>query len=319
MENVKKFKMNRKGQIFTILAIVLIMLVFLSFEIFSFLHEGKSIRTRVSTMDAFLFSIEQNLERQIYISGFRILFLAEDKITSTGDYINVDDFFNEAFFNGTVGGLEPNNSILLGATYNDLLTSINYYADKINVEITLQNSSLVVSQSDPWNVNVTLISNFMMNDKSGLARWEKVQKISALIPVTYFEDPLFTINSYAKISRKINQTCYEGNYVNGEDVSNLLDHVNQGYYAANPFAPSFLNRLQGNLAADENGIESFVNIPELSAQGLPVYDKTTIDYIYFNPSNNPGFCTVPGMQSWFKIDDTDGHLEKYEVSRLAIC
>lgn len=296
-----EFSKNKKGQIFTIIAIVLIILVFLSFEIFSFLHEGKSIRTRVSTMDAFLSSIEQNLERQIYISGFRIIFLAEDKITSTGRYINVDNFFNEAFFNGTIGGQEPNNSILVGATYNDLINSVNYYAEKINVEIILENSTLVVSQSDPWNVNVTLISNFLMIDKNNLARWEKVQKISAFIPITYFEDPLFTVNSYARISRKINQTIYEGNYVNGSDVSNLLDHVNQGYYAANSFAPSFLNRLEGDLSADENGIESFVNIPEFSAQELPTHDKTTIDYLYFS-SENPPSHNVEGMPSWFKID-----------------
>ena len=68
--------MNKKAQIFTVLAIVLIMLMFVSFEIFSMIRERDSIKTRVSSMDSFLNSIEDNLERQMYISGFRILFLA---------------------------------------------------------------------------------------------------------------------------------------------------------------------------------------------------------------------------------------------------
>ena len=149
---------------------------------------------------------------------------------STGGYIpDIDLFFQSAFFNGTVNGVVE-STILPGATYNDLLTSINDKAQKINVDVTLSNSVLRVSQSDPWNVNVTLISDFVMKDRQGLARWNKKQSISAIIPVTYFEDPLFTINSLARISRKINKTIYEGNYVSGSDVSNLLSHVNSHYY-----------------------------------------------------------------------------------------
>ena len=300
--------MNKSGQIFTILAILLITLTFVSFEIFSLLHQRASTEERVSTMGSFLSSIEQNLERQIYIAGFRILFLAEDRITSTGSYINVENFFNEAFFNGTVNG-EENNTILAGATYNDLLTSLNNKARKINVDITLENSTLSVTQSDPWNIRITLISDFIMSDRSNLARWKKRQTISALIPITYFEDPIFTINSNAQISRKINQTIYEGNYAPGGDTSNLYNHVDKGYYAANPFAPSFLNRLQGDLSADENGIESFVDITD-----FPPEDKSVIDYIYFNPSNDPISCNIQGMQSWFRIDQD--HLAKYQVEGL---
>ena len=304
---------NKKGQIFTIIAILLISLMFLSFEIFSSLYQSKSTKTRVSTMDNFLSSTEENLVRQVYISGFRIIFLAENQITSTGTYVNVDNFFNEAFFNGTINGGE-NNSILFGATYDYLVSSLNNKAKKINVNITLENSNLSVTQNDPWNVNVTLTSDFVMSDMNELARWEKIQIISTLIPITFFEDPLFTVNSYAKVSRKINQTPYEGNYNNSGNISNLLLHVNGRYYAANPNAPSFLNRLEGNLSADANGIESFVYIPDFSAQGILIKDKSIIDYIYFS-SENPAYHTVSGMPAWFKIDGNnhDNHTQKYGV------
>lgn len=298
---------NKKAQIFTVLAIVLISLMFLSFELFSFIQEGKSIKTRVSTMNSFLSSTEENLARQIYISGFRIIFLAENQITSTGTYVNVNDFFDEAFFNGTVNG-NSNNSILIGATYNDLVNSLNNKAQKINVNITLANPNLSVVQSDPWNINITLTSDFIMVDNSDLARWEKTQVISTLIPITFFEDPIFTINSNAQISRKINQTLYEGNYT----INNLNIHLNNGYYAANPNAPSFLNRLEGDLSSDANGIESFVDIIELSSQGIPTYDKSVVDYIYFS-SQDPPAHTVSGMPSWFKIDSIDNHTNKYGI------
>jgi len=299
---------SKKAQLFSILAILIISLMFLSFELFSFIHQRGVIKTRISTMDSFLYSIEQNLERQVYISGFRILFLAENQITSTGNYIEVDKFFNEAFFNGTVNNVS--SEILLGATYNDLINSLNQKASKINTEIILSNTTINISQDDPWHIKFSLVSDFIMRDKGDLAKWEKQQVISAFIPITGLEDPIYTVNSYAKVSRKINQTIYEGNYINEGDVSNLLSHVNNGYYAENSFAPSFLKRLEGNLSADKNGIESFVNLLEFSQQGIPTLEKSCIDYIYFS-SNNPLYYNIAGMPSWFKIDYEDGHQEKY--------
>ena len=260
-------------------------------------------------MDSFLNSVEKNLERQMYISGYRIIFLAENKITTSGNYINVNNFFNEAFFNGTINGVS--DDILIGATYNDLNNSLNQKAKKINVEVKLKNSFINISQDDPWNVKFTLVSDFIMQDKENIAKWEKQQIISAFIPVTEFEDPVYVVNTYAKISRKIKTTPYEGNYVNGGDFTNLIEHVSNGYYSANADAPSFLKRLEGSFSSDENGIESFVYIPEISAQGISVSDKSLIDHIYFS-SNNPSYSAVSGMPAWFKIDDA--HKAKYQIS-----
>lgn len=309
-----KNKMNKRGQIFTIIAILIMSLMFASFEIYSSIHDRNTIKNRVSTMNSFLDSIETNMERQMYISGFRILFLAENEITSTGSYINVNNFFNEAFFNGTING-ESNNTILLGATYNDLLNSINQKAEKINTEISLSNTSIEITQEDPWNVKFSMTSNFIMSDKEDLAKWERQQVVSALIPVSEFEDPLYIVNTYARISQKIVQTPYEGSYVSGTDVSNLITHAANSYYSANSNAPNFLNRLEGDLSADENGIESFVNTQELSNQGLPVSTKSNIDYIYFS-ANNPVYYSVSGMPSWFRIDAGANHTTKYQVGGL---
>jgi len=134
-----------------------------------------------------------------------------------------------------------------------------------------------------------------------------------LIPVEGFEDPFYTINSNARVSRKIYSTIYEGNYVSGGDYSNLIEHVNKGYYSANTDAPSFLKKLEGDFSADENGIESFVILPEFSAQGLSVKDKTCIDYIYFS-SNTPVSYSYSSVANWFKIDNEDDHLNKYQLS-----
>jgi len=312
------FPNSKKAQLFTILGIFIIFLTFASFEIFSTIHERDVIKTRVSTMDNFMNSIEKNLERQMYISGFRILFLAENEITSSGNYINVNSFFNEAFFNGTVNGIS-NNSIMNGATYNDLIISLNQKANKINVNITLNNSFINITQNSPWFINFTMTSDFVMKDKENLAKWDKKQVVSALIPVEGFEDPLYTINSYAKVSRKIKRTPYEENYTDEltGNITNLLDHFNKGYYSSNPNAPSFLKRIEGNLSADSNGIESFVKTSDFSSQGIPTQEKTDIDYIYFS-TNSPTYFKISGMPSEFSIDNQSNHLQEYNISTLII-
>lgn len=307
---------NKRAQLFTLIAFLLLTFLFLTVEIYSFIDANDSKMTRVETMNSFLHGLEENLERQLYITGFRIIFLAETQIVANGSYIDVDSFFDEAFFNGTVNGQE-NNTFLTGVTYDDILLSINEKAQKINVNISLENTVITVDQSDPWFVDFTMTSDFVMRDSEGLANWSKVQTISAQIPIVGFEDPFYTLNTNAKVSRKINRTEFEGNYVSGSDVSNLYAHVANGYFAANPAAPSFLHRLEGNFSADEYGIESFVNIAQLSSQGISTKTKSTIDYIYFSGSD-PIYYSVPSMQAWFLIDDESNHLTKYNVSAIAV-
>ena len=237
--------------------------------------------------------------------------MAEDKITTGENYIpDIDSFFNESFFNGTVDGIPE--LILTGATYTDLINSVNAKAAKINVNITMENSTIIVEQEDPWHVKFTLISDFVMRDRQNLALWSKQQNISSLIPVVEFEDPLYIIGSHATISRKITQTIYDGDYVNLGDVSNLSDHANKGYYANNTDAPSFLKRLEGDFSTDPNGIESFINTNELAAQGFSVdADESVIDHLYFNSVSDSG-SSVAGMPAWFRIDD--GHKARYQLS-----
>ncbi len=301
---------NKKGQIFTLIAISLLLLFFVSSEIYSVLYERQTIKTRIKTMESFLLSTEKDLERQLYTSGFRIIFSAEDYITKTGNYIsNFSELFNEAILNGTIYG--DASEILQDTTITEIQEKIQEKADKMNLIINLSDIKVGVSQEDPWNVVVYFNATLELKDKSGLARWYKKENIKAYIGVEGFEDPIYIVETLGKVSRKINKTLYEGNYVSGSDTTNLSLHLENKYYASNPLAPSFINRLEGKKEASEYGIESFVYLPELSAQGLFVQSKSVVDYIYFS-SNNPESYSIEGMPSWFKIDSS--HCSKYQLS-----
>src|SRR3989338_5064711 len=138
-------KMNKRAMFFTVLVIALLSLFLVSYTVYSVVHDRSAISKRVQTMNNFLFSLEQDLERQGKIAGFRIIFLAEDYITRTGNYVSdADGFFQESFFNGSVYGQQ--SEIMLGAKYDDILQSVNDKANKINVNLTITQPELSVSQ-----------------------------------------------------------------------------------------------------------------------------------------------------------------------------
>lgn len=302
--------LKKKAQIFSLISIVILFLLFTSYELYSMFNEKISIKTRVKTMDSFVASSEEDLERKLYISGFRIIFLAEDSIMKSGNYIeNFSLFFQESIMNGS----SNNTEILFGATLPEIVESIDENGRKMNIDIKLSDIQISVGQEDPWNVVIMMNYTLNVTDEANLASWNKREYIKSYVPIKGFEDPVFLLKTSGKISRKFNQTIFEGNYVSESDVSNLISHMENGYYSANPIAPSFINRLEGRFEANENGIESLVDLDEVSKQGLSVKEKSVVDYIYFS-SQNPISYNVLKMPSWFKIDEQ--HKNKYQVGGL---
>ncbi len=306
---------NKRGIFFTTIVIIILILFITTFSFYSENKERKSTQKRIETLNNFIFSIEEDIPRQLYASGFRIIFLLEKNIIETGSYItNLNSAAQELFFNGTLyGGINPDiQAIMEGAKFFDINSSLQSKAAKINAEIEIINPSMSLRQIGPWNVKITLSSTTIIKDKSNLVSWNKTQNISALIPIENFEDPLYLINTNGLVTNKITKTPYT-TFVQGNDVSNLYTHSQNSYYTNSTLAPSFLDRLEGKTSASPHGIESLVNLAKLSLQGITIQDKSVVDYIYFS-SQNPAACNVQpsGMPAWFKLDNS--HLTTYQVS-----
>jgi len=307
-------KMNKKAQAFTIISIFIIGLISIGYGLENITDKDEDIRTRVETANSFVFSMKEDLRRQLYTSGYRAIFIAQDNITRSGDYI--DDFeklFLGAVINGT--GSKNSSGIMQGAKISDIEANIKESASKMNMEVNFSNISIQMKQKTPWKIIIKMDFDYIIKDRSGLASWKGNESVASEIKITNFEDPLFTVETEGKLPRQIKKTPYENKYVNGTNVTNLKNHINEKYYAANNQSPSFINRFEGNFSANKNGIESFVNVLELSSQGLNVKEKSSIDYIYFS-ANNPPYHQISGLDSWIKIDEN--HLTKYQVENLTI-
>ena len=297
---------GKKGIVFTILTLVILSVFLLSYGIYSVAQSGKSVNKRIGSMNDFVFSTEKDLQRQIYISGFRIILLMEKQIIDSGEGIHdFNSSVNESFFSGTLYG-QP-QSLMEQAKFSDILNDINDRAGKMNLEVVLAPKRFYFSQDNPWNVKVNLETDVLIRDKGNLAFWNKTETISSYISIENFEDPLYVI--YLHRPNNITKSTYQP--FNG-NIMNLSLHAQNSYYIESPnMGPSFLDRLEGKISANVNGIESIVNTQIPS--DVPVRtDKSCVDYIYFSSNSNTG-TPVSGMPGWFKLDDA--HLSIYNVTR----
>ena len=305
--------MNKKGIFFTILVIAILSLFLISYTMYSFIQDRSSINKRIKTMNNFVFSLEQDMSRQIYISGYRALLSLQTHITEQGQFLDSsEESIKEVLLNGTIE--TQNISLMEGYKLEDWSSRISEFGEQTNLLINYSLKDVRVFQEDPWNVKIEMSINIFIQDKSGLASWNRTQNISSKISILDFEDPLYLISTNGKVVNKINKTVYEP-FVTGTDVSNLILHVGNSSYIDSIDAPSYLDRLEGKISANPegNGIESLVYLPKLSGQGIAIKDKSVVDYIYFS-ANNPSAHNIQGMPSWFKIDDA--HLDIYQVSGL---
>lgn len=300
--------MNKKGIFFTILAIALLSLFIVSYSVYSFVQNREGINKRIKTMNSFVFSLDKDIPRKLYITGYRIIFVLEENVIKNGTYIaNLNSTFAEAFFNGTVQGenyAEDNLGLLYDSTFEDIKNRINDKANSLNIEVSFINPKVSINQDDPWHVKVNLKSNLIIKDRGNLALWNKSADYYVYIPIENFEDPFYIANTNAKIVNKFVQTPYSVPI----SIGNLTAHAENSYYINHTDAPSFLDRLQGKTTSSEQGIESLVNTHELSIQGIAVKDKCIIDYLYFSDSPCPAAQTYDG---WIKIDAA--HLSTYGV------
>lgn len=305
--------MNKKGIFFTTLAIAILVMFLISYSFSSVIKDRKPINKRIETMNDFVHSVEKDLPRQLYISGFRIIFIMEKEILDTGAYINnLNETIEEIFYNGSIYS-DP-QTLMIGANFSGIQNFLRSKAEKINADIILDEPVLEVTQDDPWNVRFSLTVDMLVIDKTNLSSWNRTQTIDVYIPIENFEDPIYIVETNNLVTNKINKTSFTP-FVNGSDVSNLSYHLANSTYLASSLAPSFLQRLEGNFSASENGIESLVYLPRLSSQGIPVEDKCIVDYIYFSSDNPSPLYRTNGMQPWFKLDDV--HRDVYDVRNIS--
>jgi hypothetical protein len=316
---------NRRGIVFLIIALLAIgifLTILFSRTRPTETERAESIVARISSMDDFLKDFHADVHRATYISGFRTLIALEEYINEKGSFLtNVSPKFIEAFLNGTIDG--KSYDILTNSTFSDYLGRVNEDAAKIGVALNVTIEAITLSQSTPWSVDVTFSLGVNVTDTRGLARWDYVKPFTTEVSILDLRDPVYSVATYGRLPNTFRVSPFNNtDFVKGNDTTNLSAEALQMYYREDPYAPSFLQRLNGSLnSSSKYGIASIVNLDEINAQGLAVYTtRSVIDAVYFSGRNTTNYCPTNGSPrpSWLKIDSTHYNDPKhdYEISKL---
>jgi hypothetical protein len=96
----------------------------------------------------------------------------------------------------------------------------------------------------------------------------------------------------------------------------INDALGAGYYShfTGSSGPDLLQRLEGDFGESANGMETFVNIPELQSQGISTKaDQVSLAYLYFSSQTHAG-VPVRGLPDWFRMDSS--HASRYNLTEL---
>jgi len=126
-------------------------------------------------------------------------------------------------------------------------------------------------------------------------------------------------NAVQEVNETVSRTGYWRIYVdNTTSMPNAVWHlpiltaIENGYYISG-HGPSYLMRMENNMNSSEEGIESFVNVPELELNKIEVKDYSRVDHLYFSNNNTISYG-VKGLPQWFKIDEY--HASLYNLTIL---
>ncbi len=311
---MKKALIKRKGIFFTISSLFFALLLITLSSVFvqyRLSEQMNVVKARVNSMDTFLSSLEEDLERASYISGYRGLVALNNFITSNGTYL--DDAateFKQIVVNGTIGNEAEMEALMINQTLISWTSKAQNIGSRIGINTEVKFLSASVSQSDPWHIRIDASYNVTVWDNRNTAVMKKTVSASSFVPVDNLEDPVYRIETLAKVSRRISIYNYTVN-----SSSKLKEHLELGTYIANPDAPSYLMRMEGSFGSSPYGIETMVDKNELESLGLGVLNRTNVDYMYWGGSSG-GLSKISGITDsghpFFQLDDA--HVALFNVS-----
>ncbi len=308
----------RKGFTYVLIVsflLAVLLVVFLTVNNYHYQDSQELYQKRILVMNDFVKGLNQDIMRASFISGFRTLVALEDYTSRSGVFLNnTADSFKETFYYGTINGTPA--TIMNDSSFSDYLARVNMLAANIGLAVNITVIEIQLDQSDPWSVDITVIAQVNISDTRKLASWKYVKAYTTNVPIYNLRDPLYgfyTHNTVPNTIRVLNTTTlvYQNN------TENLTILLNESYYIASPDAPNFLMRFENRSDANPYGIQSVVNIPLLSDQGLEVYpNRIKVDYMYFNNIDAPKICAISGIPATLYTVLSQSQIALYQVQGL---
>ncbi|MGV8168782.1 MAG: hypothetical protein ACP5N3_01885 [Candidatus Nanoarchaeia archaeon] len=320
-----KVFLNRKGFAYIMTAVFLAGLLFTVFYFeneYSYRDRQALHQKRIVFMNDFVKGFQQDIDRAVQIASVRALISLEDFVATNGEFLNSTEYyFKEAVQNGTIEGTPV--ELMNDSNLNSYLEKTRAITSEIGINMTANITNITLSQSNPWNVTVTLDILISITDAGNTAYWNYSLISISEVPIYNLRDPLYSHYTYNRLSNTIRPSNYSNPFVNetNNDTANLIAHAEGGYYIESNLSPNFIMRFENNISPNEYGIESIVDLADLSDQDISVYlDRIKIDYIYFNNLYNDTqeykVCNITNIPDNLYLIITTNRISKYNISNL---
>jgi archaellum component FlaF (FlaF/FlaG flagellin family) len=312
-------KLGKKGIFFSLIAILLAGLTISSFLVYNkykYSDQMDIIGIRITTMNDFLNSVENDLNRALYIASFRTMISMNDYIInvnkSGGKLLdNVSQTFEQLMKDGTIGNNIEVELLMEDQTMTDWIKKIENISLQIGIVTEINMTSIEICHTSPWKVGITANFTLVMDDDKDIAHWEKNISSETEIEIIGFQDPLYAnrTGEYRKIERTA---------IAGWNISNLTVFYESGKYITDVSAPNFLMRMEGNLTNDPDnfGIITLVD-DDHKSNDIDIYNRSSVDFRYWGEQvNNNQKITGLTDGDYFKFRLDPGHIESFNVADL---
>jgi len=310
---VRLFK-SKKGIFFTMIAIMIITVLFVTFTPASsttLKHNIPTVNSRITTADDFVETIKTAyVPKALEVSSYNALsalsvFLRERGTLLFTDFDELNRQFTEVMLNGSIecspgvhedietcvcsfSGCDPTTiSLMRGRNFTQRLRDIeaaSFSALVINTDFTSTYSDFAVklfqdNTTGPFLVGVDLTINFSVN--AGLAWWNDTVNVTTVFHYDGIEDPLYSVKSEPLLGTRYTNIFNETNITNW-NISNTWLLAHERTYNRNSDGRSFLGRFtEVDEDSDCCGMESLINPVVMDDSDVPLTETPYTDWCFF--------------------------------------
>ena len=314
---------GKKGIFFTLIALAIVFLLIITFggmHTISTVEEIPAINAKVLRTNEFVKDVEQYyLETILRIAAFRT-FKAMGELIDQGiqGFLPEDfeDHFDDCITDGDCDYVDLDGNLgnlggLGNYTLEKLLEDLGETAESelhIDANFTKQGNVTLYQDNSTGPFHVGLVYTVFYTVECEEAGWERNTTINTTLHIIGLDDPLYA--NYTSYMMAIMPTKYQHWTEEQDTTAQFLEIVNNMEFVYSPYAPSYLNRLSGNITPSECcGIESFINVDTTPLLGNKPASFADYCYFYSSAADDPAAgCTFEDKGGWvWKVDGiTDG-------------
>jgi len=289
------------------------------------------VQQRMSDVNMLIVNLEDNMISDMLIATSKVTLLHMVNYTNRTqtffyDKETFEKAFNDMLYNGTIEGIPQNvTNDTIVYLLDDFMQMVNEVYH-VNLNITVDNSTINISQATPFGVGVNAIFTFSIHNND--ANWlPKTKSMNINFSLDRFPDPYYLLSTKGNYTQRINISDINEYRWNR---TLLNDSIPKKQYYVNRNAPSFLQRFYNDTEnSSVIGIESFINPETLKLYvaedvfnfSIP-HNRSYIDYLFwsvpwdcwdYNDENNTqryDLHNITGINyTGFRLEDS--HLNVY--------